>query len=391
MNFSIRDGLKTIDFLPFLFFTLAAIIWRTEYYSYSLYLFIPLMIGLSFLKYWQRITRSKYFVPYLLLIAWMILSCVMNPDTSRSLSKMVAYVATFLISCGLIGLSTKGNNTKVLYWSYILLFISLMYAVYAANGQFLSDFDYANERERESATLLDANQYAYFSMLALMALRLTLEDKPIRLIFLRVGLYVVMAGVSIYVALITASRQVLLLQIPLICYFFYFDFLRNRRRKISIAPFLLMAAVLILFIPSILDVYNNSYLSVRSETSVAEDSRWNLFKLGIETGLEHPVVGIGFGARAKFTHCTYTHLFSRCGFISLLLFCIIVFKPFFEQTRRYRLTHDAMFLLYRFCILIFIAANFFYSYINQPFMMTFLFLIIGDSNKRYNDLQYNVQ
>lgn len=383
---SIKNYIKTVDLIPVLLFALATVLWRTALAQYSLYLVIPSVIVISFFKYYRHIAHSRYFWPYLLLVGWMFLSSYMTPQTGKALNYMISVVATILLSFSFIALSQKHNNIKVLYLGFVLLFATLMYQVIVSNGQVLVDFDYANERERESVTILDANQYAYFSLFALMSIRLFLGDLYIKRPLLRICLYVVMLVISIYVALITASRQVLLLQIPMISYFVYFDFFKNRKRgrhSNRLFPIIIFVAVIILALPSVLELYGNSYLAVRSESDLGEDTRWELLKIGMRTGFENPIVGIGLGVKSRFTHCTYTHLFSKCGLIPLILFLIIILRSIKEQRERYKSTHDDMFKLYLLCALIFAIANFLYSYINQPFMMTFLFLIIGDSNNRY--------
>lgn len=374
-----------IDYIPALLFILSAIIWRTKYYVLGLYIFIPIVIGISFWKYHNYILSSKYWKPSIILLLWMLLSSMLSRNYSESLSAMTPCIAAVFLSLSIWALTSKKDNSKLIEFAFIALFISILYATLTGDS-FLLDFDYANEVERRGNTQMNSNQYAYFSLFAIIAARLILGKQKVKNSLIRILIYLCLSSITFFIALLTASRQVLLLGIPVLLYFLYYDFWihgSNKARVLAIASLMVVGA---LCLPTILELYNNSYLSTRVSANIQEDSRVYLLKTGLEQGLAHPIFGLGLGADVVFSHCTYTHLMGRCGIVAFLAYAYMIFIALIEQFTRYRKTKDTYFKLYAVLIIVYAVANFFYSYINQPFMLSVLFIIIGDSDKTYNNI-----
>ena len=370
---------KEYNWVGVLPFILAALLWRSDYYRFSLYVAIPIVILYAFFTRWSIIRNSKYWEPYILLFIWMFISCIVSEYSAESLRIMIPTTATFFLSFATYALAKIGSNSKMLFLAFVVLYGSLMYSTFTGDN-FTTDFNYANESERRGNTVLNSNQYAYFSLFAIMAVRLILGERKNFRPILRLLIYIVLIVSACYTALMTASRQVLLLEIPLLAYFIYYDYIKghNRYKGMSLLMIIVLLAV---GIPYFVSIYDNSYLAIRAETELDEDARDYLMKRAIDVGVEQPLFGIGLGADESFSHCTYTHLFSRCGIVALLGYFLILYRALKEQWQSYKLTKDDHYLLYLVCILFYIVANFFYSYIDQPFMMTILFIIIGESQK----------
>ena len=313
----------------------------------------------------------------------MFLSSLLSDNSLASLKIMISVTATFFLSFSVLALSQKGNNSFFLSFAFICLFIAILYSTLTSES-YINSFDYANEAERRANTDLNSNQYAYFSLFTIMAVRLMLGRISIYKPLLGLFIYFVLAGLSFFVALLTASRQVLLLEIPLIVYFVFFDFSTkdNKINRVFLFLFILVAAFF--FLPKITSLYDSSYLAVRSGEDIEEDARSYLLLMGLHQGLDNPMFGLGFGANVLFSHCTYTHLLARCGVPAFITYIYMVYISIKEQYQRYKTTHDKYFRLYLFMLVFFAVANFFYSYINQPFMQTIMFLIIGESDKLYS-------
>lgn len=374
------DNKSHDSYIPVLLFLFAALVWKTPYYIYSLYVTIPIIIIYCFYNFKEEITNSKYFVPYLFVIVWMFLSSFANDNASQSFSMMVPILASFLLSMATYSMAYVNKHARILYLTYVLLFAYLMIQNMGADS-FTMDFDYANETERGKNSILNANIYAYYSLFAIIGWRMFLLclRKNIEPIFLAV-IYLLSLLVVVFVALMTASRQVMALEIPLLLYFFYFDFVRGKGNKLTL---LLIVAAIIAILPYALDIYGNSYLAVRSEVGFQDDARSNLIIESIKQGFDNPLFGMGLSANTFYSHCTYTHILSRTGFPSFVVFLYIILDCVIVQWRRYRETKNVVFLYYLGSLGVIAIGNFTYSYVQEPFMMAIMFAVVGMSDNMY--------
>ena len=377
---SINDK-RSNSYIPVLLFLFAALMWRTPYYVTSLYIAIPLLIVYCFWCYKDIIVKSKYWTPYLLMIMWMFISTVMSDTVNEGFRRMVPIAASFLLAFAGYAVVRKNNNYWVIYVSYIVLLAYLIYQNFVEDG-FIQSFDYSSEAERNSSMRLNANDYAYYTLFATMSLKLFFEFFDSKVCsFYKVIAYIAFALLSFYVALFTASRQVLALQIPLLAFFFFYDFMWGR--KGNMGYLFLLLSLLIAVIPSLNSIYSNSYLSVRSQVSYQEDVRSVILEQAFFQGMENPLFGLGIGANTFFSHCTYTHLFARCGLFAVMCFIVILYKAVKTQLKRYKLSGDRVFILYFVLVLFIVVGNFTYSYMQEPFMMTILFVILANSDRNY--------
>lgn len=375
----------TIDWFPVLLFLISIITWRGGTYRFSLYLAIPVLIIYSFARFYRIIISSKYWWPYLLLIIWIFISSLVNDNRDVSLERMIPIVASFLLSFSVYATSSRKKNYHFLYFAYCAFFVVMFIQSYQTKG-FVSEFDYANEIDRKSRMRLDANAYAYYSFFLIISARMMFEsfNKSFKKL-LRLMLYIILLIISWYVALFTASRQVLYLNIPIILMFVYIDFFKRQSIGGSLPYLMAILIVLITLVPLFFQYYSNSYLAYRSQTTFVEDSRYSLFVKAYDVFIENAFWGIGLGAPISFSHSTYFHLASRCGFPALLLYIVMLLKFIVPQIKRYRKTMNTTFLLYFICGLFYFIGNFLYSYIDEPFMMAILFILIGDSERYYKE------
>ena len=379
---------KTINsYLPLILFLFAALVWRTSYYVISLYVAIPLLIIFCFNNYKSVIFKSKYFSLYLFIIIWMLCSSILNANMMESLRLMVPIIATFLVSMSVYAITRMNRNAPMLFLVYVLLFAMLMIMNVLSSG-FTTDFDYSNELERRGNSVLNANEYAYYSLFAIIGWRIYFLIKNVSLNrFILLSLYLLSASVSFLVALMIASRQVLILQIPILLFFFYLDFVKGKRNK-SFA--VILAIIIVIASPFVIHQYDNSYLATRSEVGFQEDARSDLIINAIDEGMANPILGIGLGANVHFSHSTYTHLLSRSGIPALIAFVLIIGKCIFEQWRRYIRLKQSRFLLYWGCLIIIAIGNFTYSYLSDPFLMPIMFAIIGCSETDYQRIRKGI-
>lgn len=368
------------SYSPVILFLLAALVWRTSYYIYSLYVIIPIIIVYCFYNYRKAVIYSTYFKPYLFILFWMSLSSLVNENASQSFSAMIPIFASFLLSMSIYSIAYKNKYSRFIFFAYVALFVFLMVQNMQSGG-FTMDFDYANEVERRENSQLNANVYAYYSLFAIIGWRMFIlcydkKNKPL----VMASLYLLSIALIFYVALMTASRQVMALEIPLLLYFFYFDFIRGGKKKIVL---LLLGIVMFALLPYFSNLYNNSYLAVRSEVGFQDDSRSSLMIDAIILGLENPFWGLGLGANTDFSHCSYTHLLSRTGIPVFIVFLYIILNSIIVQWKRFRQTRDVSYLYYLGSLGIMAIGHFTYSYIQEPFMMAIMFGVIGISDNNY--------
>ena len=375
---------ESTSYIPTLLFLFAAIAWRTEYYRFSLYVAIPLDIIYCFWNYRKSIFSSKYWKWYLLMIIWMYISTAFSDTANEGFRRMIPITATFLLS--FTGYSIVKNNKQ--YWllhiTYIILILFLIY-LNLKSSSFSVEFDYANEYERNTSMRQNANDYAYFTLFATISLILFFQYLGDRIKNLyKLLAYIAFAGLSFYVALFTASRQVLALQVPLLLFSIYYDFMWGNKPNLIYVFLIFIAAIIAL--PYIDSIYSNSYLSVRAQVSYENDVRSELLVKAFKQGVENPLLGLGLGGKYGFSHCTYTHLFSRCGFFAVFCFIMIIFNSLTDQIKYYRATNNRIFILFLVLLLTIAVGNFTFTYTEEPFMTTILFIIIANSERIYNNL-----
>lgn len=384
-----------IEWFPVLLFLMAFVLWRGAYYQVSLYIMIPLLVTYSFIRYFRKISHSRFWIPYLFMLLWVFLSSLINPYSEDSLIVMIPMLAAFLLAFSVYAIALRYDNSIFLYFAYFVFFIVLLTQNYQYSGGFTQDFNYANEIERRNAMKMDANEYAYYSFFLIISVRMILEGlgkakyKAILLL-----MYFALIVVSVYVALFTASRQVLYMNTPLLAYLVYLDFIKREKKKGRKALlFIIIIGILFAIMPIFFYYFNNSFLAVRSEVSYEEDGRSSLLLDAMEIAFRHPLFGVGLGHPERttingipfyFSHCTYTHLASRCGLIAMFLYLFIVLKYIITQYKHYRLTKDTTFLLYFIFGFFYFIGNFLYNYSDGPFMMSILFILIGDSERYYS-------
>lgn len=282
-----------------LLFLFSAVVWRSSYYILSLYVAIPLFIIYCFRYYFSDIRGCKQWGAYVFLIVWMFLSCLVSDEPEPALRRMIPITASFLLAFSSYSITKNSKYSGIMYFSYIALLGYLLY-VNISRGEFVGSFDYSNELERKNNMKLNANDYAYYMLFATMSLKMltdVLGDK-LRAIW-KLFFYVLFMALSFYVALLTASRQVLTLQIPLFLFIIFYDFLWTKKSGNAIILFVIITAIIVA-LPIIVDLYSNSYLATRSQVTYQEDIRSQLLQRAVDQGFTEPIFGVGLGADTFF-------------------------------------------------------------------------------------------
>ena len=318
------------------------------------------------------------------LFLWLVICSFFAINSTAATLEVRRFLCVFLLMYSVFVLANKKQLIPYVYLIWIFMYGA---CIYYAQSHLLVDFDYTQDRVNDQA--LNANTLGYYTFFVTYILFYfgEIAEKRRNKLMMDV-LFLATIPLSFYIAIITASRQILIIQIPLILlllYVRYFMTTRSNKFVLIVAGIIAVYAIVNVFA----DIYSNSYLSVRNTGSAKDDVRVMLIETAIQTGLEHPFFGVGPGCFGKyngftsFSHCTYTELFANTGFIGVILFICLVGKFIINQWKRYRITKDSFFLLFFIIGLIFAMDNMFYVFYLDPWLMAFFTMIYTHSDTHY--------
>jgi O-antigen ligase len=199
-----------------------------------------------------------------------------------------------------------------------------------------------------------------------------------------------MIPVTFIVALLTASRQVLIIQIPLITILLYIRYLRKTKIITKIIFLVVAFTGVLLAAPYISDIYEDSYLKTRNEMDIRDDGRMVLLKDAIDVGNRYFPIGVGpgnyifYSQNRLFSHNTYTELYANEGVIGLWLYVWMVLLFIKRQWHRYKTSYDKQYLVFLVFGIIYIFDGFFYVFYPHLWLMGMFMLVAGHSETYYN-------
>lgn len=354
----------------------------------ALYMAIPLAFLLSFIKC-EKIAPSRYMTLLVLLYVWDCISSLwaLYPATANVELKRIlgAFLLTYIVTVN----GRERNMLKYLYVTFIILYIGAW--IYASQNSLIMA-EIAGNQERLNDAKLNANTMAYYTFyvtFACFCLSSVIDSK----FWSRIWKYLFLAMIplSFYVALVTASRQVLLIQIPLISFLLYERYYRQAGRKTRILFVCMCVMIALLVAQKVMDIYDNSYLATRAETDISEDSRSKLLLDAMKVGFDHFPIGVGAGNyihysyKHRFSHCSYTELFANNGIVGLGLYLSLLYRFLKLQWQRYRWMHDRQFMIFLFFGLIFVFYQFLYVFYTDLWLIAFFVLIATHADLYYNE------
>jgi len=320
------------------------------------------------------------------MLLWIFISCFVASDIDLMLSELRAILGTFVLSCIFFALA---QNKRYIPWLYLtFLLIVLINYVYVKNN-ILTDFYIGQERANDK--LFNANRFGYYLLYSVCAIFVYGEIfKGYKKNLCRIFLFAFIAILP-YLALITMSRQIIIIVIP----FYLYSLIQRYNPLSSVKHFVIFGALLAIVSYFVLNyylpIYESSIFIDRLQSDVTEDSRLTLIIDGFLLGLQNPILGVGpantvLYLNGAFTHCSYTELFASSGLLPMVLFIILVVKFILEQWRRYRQTEDKLFLYFFITGVFWAAYNFFYVFYSSLWLMCFLFLLISHSDQYNKEL-----
>ena len=352
--------------------------------SIALYAAIPLAFLITFFD--KKSLTSHSFKIFIALVIWLFLSTIWATYTDIAMRQNKQILGGVLVA---YIVSKNASRKNMLPWMYCIWIALYLSAIYYAYTNIIADITIGEERlndEKLNANMLGYYTF-YFTFLVYVfgeILQRTWLKKCFRLLFLG------MLFVSFFVAIITASRQVLVIQIPLITFLLYERYLKGASVKAHLMFILCAVVIVMIFFEQAMDIYDNSLLKVRNEIKIGDDSRTLLTKDAFKVGMNHFFFGVGNGNYVKysynqhFSHNTYLELFANTGIVGVFIYLYMLIMYFKVQFRRYRYTRDKLFLMFIIFGVIYCLDNIFYVFYPYQWLIAFFILVSAHSDAYYN-------
>lgn len=364
---------KIIYFLISLWAILSLYSWAN---NICLYVFLPLSFVLVLSQNRDIYETNRFLKLLFVLYFWFLISSFFSVDVNESFLQVKRTVATFLLCTVFASIGEK--RPVVGYVIYLLFFIALLYYAYF---NILSIIDVSEERMQDDN--VNANMFAYYTSFTTFALFIlsycsTNKKRLFNVLFLG------MIPLSFIVALLTGSRQTLLVQIPLIASLLGVKYVRNGK-GVSVFSLIILVAIL-LFFSFGEGMYEHSTLAHRNELSVGDDERTFLIKDAFRVGFNNIVLGVGPGCYKlvnpthHYAHCAYAELIACSGLPALAIYVSILIIFIKTQIKRYYASKNRLFLSFALFGVIFSFQNLFYAFYLLPWLMSFFVLVSSHSN-----------
>lgn len=361
----------------------------------ALYGAIPLSFLIS-LSVGNSLKTNNYLKRLLVLILWVAATYFSAVYVEEANNQMKNLLGVFVLSMTIANLSSDKRCVPWLYGVFIILLIQAL--VYANSHIMIEGFDTATDRLNDEK--LNANTVAYYTFFVTFAIyelgnSFLIKNRVIANIFRL--LFLAMYGVSFTVAILTGSRQVLIIQIPLLVLLTLIRYIEGASLKRKLLFVLIAAVACVASIDPITKSYDNSYLKVRSETKAKDDVRALLLQDAIKVGCQHPIMGVGPGNYVRysfnrhFSHCTYTELFANTGVIGALIYVSLLLMFITSQWKRFWKYRDKTYLVFLVCGLIYLFDNFFYVFYVDLWLIGFFILLASYSETYFNYKKYNYE
>lgn len=358
----------------------------------SLYAAVPLSFILSFWCTEKSLFEDKYFKLFTIFLLWICLTWFFAENITTATNHLKRLLGVFFLSGAICNLATDKRNIPLLYFLYVFVFVMASY--YAQTHILSIQFDIGTDRlddDRLNANVL-AN-YTFYATFALYIMGEILQSKLSVRVF-RI-LFLLMIPLSFVIAILTASRQVLIIQVPIIAFLLYYRYIKHSTTKRKCGFIILAMIALLLSIDTVSSTYDNSLLKKRTEYKVEDDGRYRVLEEAIDVGMAHPFFGVGpgnfylFSTDHIFSHCSYTEVFANDGIIGLLIYLHIIGRFLYRQIKLYKKSNRQIYYSFIAFGVVFTLYNFFYVFYSDLCLMSF-FLLVAKDSETYQDASYSL-
>lgn len=375
-----------VDYFAIFTIVFYALVNFSETTQIALWIFLPISVILIFFR-----TKTLFFNPYLKYLAWLYIWFLITAITAYNVE--VAFisvkrtVAVFLF-CYVLSYLSKKNRTS--WWVAITYLIFFINCVYYAQTHILEVAD-INDSFRMTDEKLNANLFGYFLFFVtffVYHLGIISNSQRAKTIFRL--LFFCLIPLSFFIALLTASRQILLLQVPYFAILIYYRYWKTAN---FLVKFILIAITFIacaFLADHIIESYNTSNLATRSKVQVTDDPRADLAKEAFNIGLKNPIFGVGpdnfklISRHHNFSHNSYVELFANSGLPAVIIYCLMLARFIKVQYRSWHHKHDAISFSFLIFGIFYAFDNIFYVFYLNPWLMGIL-VFVGDlSSNKHN-------
>lgn len=368
--------------LIYFIYTIPFILYLTDYNYIGLYIIIPLLF--IYLLITQKINplRSSCFRLYFILCGWILLMIPFAYNVELAIQQIKPLVGSMILTYITYILAYK--KPTAIYITYIIFWFGLLYYGFT-NLETLKIAEL--DKFRLNDDKLNANTLAYFTFYSTFA-SFILYEKANSYKNLYKILFIITILMTFILPLYTASRQILIIQIPLIISLLFIKFFKLKKKNIA----MLVSLIIIGFLVGSYyynNYYSGSYLYERTTLELKEDNRYYLLKEAFNVGINNIITGVGprnfilFNKYNAFSHSTYLELFANVGIVGITLYTIMTISFIIIQYRRYLNTKKPIFIYFIVFGIFFIIDNVFFVFHDVPYLMAFFFLIYSHSNYLY--------
>lgn len=372
--------------LPDLFIIISLMLWAVLILNekgnhLGLYILLPVCFLFVAFKH-NILIHNKYIVLLLLFFLWSTFTAFFAVDQAEAWLQIRRMISVFLMSCVFVYIGRKypfqGYVIFLIFWACLLLY---------AYNNILTTIDYRGG-ERLQDERANANMFAYFTTYGTYALFM-LDYLNIFRMWKKIArvLFFLTIPLSFFVALQTASRQILIIQVPLITTLLIIRYMTGKTGVFRFA--FIVACVIVLYFIYGDRFMEHSFLLERSSNPVEEDERTFLLFDAFRVGFEHIITGVGPGCyklvnpTGNFAHCAYAEAFACSGLPALLLYVSIICLFIKRQWQRYRKYKNRLFLIFFIFGLTFVLQNIFYAFYLLPWLMAFFIMVASQAEVFY--------
>ena len=329
---------------------------------------------------------NKPLAIYVGLLFWTLLTCFTSTNIAHSFGEFRALIGGGIGSIIAYYLcSKKPSNSYWIFLGYILLLVSTLYYLHTQNLLVALDSD----TERLEDDLVNANDLAYYLFYVIIGWTIICRNKKLNVILSALGNMLII-GTLLFLSIITASRQILIVVLPFFIYSIYFQYLQGRSsfRKFAVTAVCCIAAFYI-YSYFMDNMFEGSFLEKRMEIDLEDDTRSALVEDAINIGARHPIFGIGPGNMifysndGGFSHNSYLELFVSSGIFGTILFVWMIMAFFKIQYRRYRETRNPIYNYLIITMITWALYNNLYVFYSGIWLITFFFVLCGFSDAIY--------
>lgn len=349
----------------------------------------PLLLLFAISKY-SYYLKNKEIRLYFIWFLWVCLTCLTALVPSYSFNLLKTIAGGMMMSLIYYLFSHERKLVPFLYAVYIVILLAeIYYASHTFVGLDLGIDTRANDEK------LNANSLAYMTFYSICGIYLLGDlirnnriSQACRIAFFA------MVFVAVYVAFITASRQVL----PTALTVWLLLFCQRYAKRLNAGKVIFIAIIAIvgfyLYSHMFESMYSGSLLAARTEHTDQTDTRFLIILEALDISKTHLLFGIGPGNFVHvsqlgiFSHNSYAEILVSSGIMGLILYLTIVVQFIKNQLKRYRITNDSVFFTFFLIGFIWAVYNLLYVFYVGVYLIPFLFLLMGHSDAIYKEKQF---